>query len=132
MNATPAVPAVPNPSIMTKFAPAILAKTEPSEPAVEPTIIKALALRRGMVVRAWLHGEARGSEYTIKSAKRDGGVVHVEFEQPCQRPDSDYKAAYRFLVVKDVPVPSQPRRARRKPPEHLTHQPFAGLDEVLA
>lgn len=131
----------PNPSILAQRAThaqqvtvnAVVAETTPSDPAVEPAnVIKAKAALKGQVVRAWLHGEARGGEYTIESVTRseDGASVHIEFVQPSQRPGGDYKAAYRFLVVQDVEQPKQ-RKPRRKPAEHLTHKPFEGLKELI-
>ena len=130
----------PNPSILAKRVThaqqvtAIVAETVPTDPAVEPAnVIKAKTVKAGQIVRAWLKGEARGGEYTVKTVTRseDGASVHIEFEQPCQRPDGDYKAAYRFYVVKDVEAPEPKRKPRRKPAEHLTHQPFAGLKELI-
>lgn len=134
--------ATPNPTILfgrathAQQATTILAVTEPQAPAAEPAgVIKAKHVKKGQVLRAWLKGQARGGEYTVQAATRseDGSTVHIAWEQPCQRPDEDYKAAYRFFVVKDVkPVkPSKPQGKRPTPPEHLTHQPFAALKELI-
>src|SRR4051794_2507123 len=106
--------ATPNPSILAGRATlaqtvtAVIAASDPNTPAVEPQgVIRAKSARRGMVVRAWLHNAARGSEYTIQSVKPsvDGASVHIEFVKPCQRPDDEYKAAYRFFVVREVELP---------------------------
>lgn len=138
--------ATPNPSILAGRAThasvvtAVIAATDPSAPAAEPkNVIRAKSARRGMVVRAWLHDAPRGGEYTIEHVKPspDGASVHIEFVKPCQRPDGEYKAAYRFYVVREVELPkgesTEPtaRKPRRRQPEHLTYQPFAGLKEIL-
>lgn len=136
--------ATPNPSILAnkKTLAAIVAVTDKTAPAVTPAgVIRAKDAEPGMVVRAWLHNGARGSEYTIESVKpsRGGAAVRIEFVKPCQRPDGDYKAAYRFFVVRKVefpksePAPTSRPVAKRRPrqPEHLTHTPFAGLKDLL-
>ena len=137
--------ATPNPSILAnkKTLAAIVAVTDKTAPAVTTPagVIRAKDAEPGMVVRAWLHNGARGSEYTIDTVKpvRGGAAVHIEFVKPCQRPDGDYKAAYRFFVVRKVELPhSEPALtsrpvAKRRPrqPEHLTYTPFAGLKDLL-
>lgn len=135
--------ATPNPSILAGRAThastvtAVIAATDPTAPAAEPdNVVKAKAVKPGMVVRAWLHGGPRGGEYTVLNVRpvKNGSQVHIEFVKPCQRPDGEYKAAYRFFVVREELLPSSKpltRKARRGVSEHLTYQPFAGLKEAL-
>lgn len=110
----------PTPSIMTRFAPpvattqVVLAVTEPADPGkiVRPGlqevitqgthdgVIRAKDAKKGQTVRAWLHGAPRGAEYVIESVtpSKDGSTVTIAWVQPCQKPATEYKAAYRFYV----------------------------------
>jgi hypothetical protein len=59
-------------------------------------VFKTKHLEPGMKVRPFVKGEPRGSERTIKSAKRlgNGAEWHIEFESA--HPAANYKAAYRW------------------------------------
>lgn len=113
----------PSPSLMPLFKapappakprkPVVLAVNEPADPGkivrpgLVPTlaegVIKAKQVKPGMVLRAFLKGEARGGERTVSKVTRsdDGSMVNIEFSSP--HPPTDYKAAYRFWV-KDLVV----------------------------
>ena len=118
----------PSPSLMPKFkAPAIIATTQVTEPAkiVRPGmreqvtavqhdgVVKAKNLKKGQVVRAWLHGGPKGGERVVESVERieDGAMVRVTFSSP--HPTTDYKAAYRFYDASLVGTTV----------EHITKQP---------
>lgn len=100
----PARPARPEP------ARRIIADLDPEMPAksvrpgmrrvlvevVSDGVVKAKHLKPGQQVRAFAHGQARGSLRTVKSVTRvgDGAMVHIEWESA--HPAGEFKAAYRW------------------------------------
>lgn len=68
-----------------------------SELIVHDGVVKAKHLTPGMKVRAFLHGEPRGSERTVGTVERvnDGAFVKITWDSG--QPDAEYKAAYRFF-----------------------------------
>lgn len=121
----------PSPFVMQRFAPKspepIVAHLDPAEPGsiVRPGlvdevtevehdgIVKAKQVKKGMVVRAYLHGAPRGGERIVESVEvLDGGAtVRVTFSS--KHSTADYKAAYRFYVK--ALVGTTIRRTRKVP-----------------
>lgn len=102
---------VPNPTMLARLAAtkqAAIVEVDSKAKVVRPGlvntetysihdgVVKSKHLKPGMVVRPWVHGEARGAERTIKGATRigDGAMILIECEtgfDPQERP-----AAYRW------------------------------------
>lgn len=116
---------VPNPSVMARLkakpvVKAIVVDVTPSQPAkglVRPGfetvvhidahdgVIKAKHVKKGMKVRAYVHGKPSGGERVVDTVERskDGSMVTISFSSP--HPTTEYKAAYRFFVQTLVGTP---------------------------
>lgn len=108
----------PSPAMLATMRP-VAAKLDPEAPAkvVRPEhrevvvvtshdgVIKAKKVEPGMEIRAWLHGQPKGSLRVVDTVEVSGATVHVTFSSP--HPPTDYKAAYRLYVEDLVGTPVQ-------------------------
>lgn len=69
-------------------------------PGLIPTehdgVVKAKHLKDGQTVRAYLHGEPRGGERTVRTVNKIDDGAFVEIEWASGHPTATYKAAYRW------------------------------------
>jgi len=84
-----------NPTDLAKIK-VIVAALPLDKPAknFESGVVKAKHLRRGQIVRPFLHGEPKGSERVVDTVLRLGPTVSITFSSP--HPPVEVKAAYRY------------------------------------
>jgi hypothetical protein len=66
-------------------------------------VIKAKHLKRGQIVRPFLHGEPKGSPRIVDTVLRLGATVSITFSSP--HPPVEVKAAYRYYDESLVGTP---------------------------